>query len=982
MANNNNVVISITGVNNTGPAFAGVRSSAQSAVSSIEKSFSTIGNSFKSVGKSMTTAITLPVAGIVGSSVKTAMSFEQQMSKVSAISGAAGEDLQDLTAKAKEMGAKTKFSATESAQAFEYMAMAGWKTEEMMNGIEGVMNLAAASGEDLATVSDIVTDAMTAFGMKASESGRFADILASASSNSNTNVAMLGESFKYVAPVMGALGMSAEDTAVALGLMANAGIKSSMAGTSLRTAITNLSEPTAQMQKAMKKLNISMTDSKGQTKDLKTIMKDLRSSFANLTETEQVNYATAIFGKNAYAGMLAIINSSEQDFNKLTSAVYSSSDGIGTASKMSETMMDNLSGQITILKSAWEGIQLKIADSVLPTIKKFVEWAQKVADKINAMKPETLDMIVKFSLIAAAIGPVVWMFGSFITSVLAIVKGVSAFAGAIKMLSTTFTLLKIAMAGASATPWGLIITAIGIAVVGLGAIIYKNWDKIKSCLSTAFNWVKEKVNALINWLKPSVKGLAQKLGIEEELNVVGKTIKDFKWYDWFAPIGQIKIFDGLLKHFNDGNGIVEIAKSIGQKIADAWNGMTDVLSGWYDSVVEWLNSVKEGITSWFNGVIDFAKEKINQLKETFNKIADFIKTSFNTIVNAIKDVFETVVKIASNFIKPIIEVIKTTLNKIKLLFLGIFAIIYTQIKKRILLIVKVVQLIIAPIKKVIDSIMNIVKKMQNKIARTIAKIVDSITKTFKKIVQTFKNIVGKIVSQAKTIISNVKNLFSKGMTFIVGKITTIFGKIRSVYNSLQTFYLKIMDFIRSILDVVNSFKKGFQSAMEKVVDVFQSIYNHFLDFMDKFKSFTSDVKSNFVSFVNAIITGINHLIAGINKLHITTPAVPELNIPAIDLGFNIPEIPTLPELNIGASQVLRDGLAIIHKGEAVVPAEVNPFTAKNKDLIVKNKSNVITVKVVVEDNREDAIVPVNIDGRKVADLLMKHTRNAVAVRGC
>lgn len=909
MANNNNVVISITGINNTGPAFAGVRSSAQSAANSIEKSFSTIGNSFKTVGKKMTAAITLPVVGIVGSSVKKFTEFEAQMSKVGALSGAVGEDLQDLTEKAKEMGAKTKFTAVESAQAFEYMAQAGWKTKDMMNGLEGVIKLASASGEDLATVSSIVTSSIKQFGMTASETGRYADILARAAADSNTDVAMMGESFKYVAPAAETLGYTAEDVGIALGLMANSGITASSAGTSLRTAFTNLANPTKKMNEQMKKLGLSLTDSNGKTKTFKKVMDEMRVSFAGLSREQQISAAATIFGKHAYTGMLAVIRASETDYNKLTSAIYSSSDGVGTATEMSQRMMDNLAGQITILKSAWEGIQLKIAESVIPTIKKFVEWVQKVADKVNAMKPETLDMIVKFSLLAAAIGPVVWMFGSFITSVLAIVKGVMAFASAVKFLSTTFGLLRIAMAGASATPWGLIISGIGAAVVGLGIIIYKNWDKIKECLSTAFNWVKDKWNDLVGWLSPKVKDLAQKLGIEKELNVVGKILKDFKWYDWITPSGKFKLFDGLLKHFNDGNGIVEIAKNIGQKIADAWNGMTDI----------------------FGNVVD-------------------------NIVNFFVDKF--------NLIKDIISIAKEINYKIQLIFKGMFAIVYTFAKQKLQDLIKLFKEITSPIKKAID------------------KTVKPIVSTFKKIFTSFKNIIGKIVSQAKTIINNVKNVFSKGLSFVIGKITNIFEKIRSVYNSLQSFYLKIMNFIKPILDIVNSFKKGFQSAMEKVVDTFQEIYNNFLTFVDNFKTFTSEVKNNFTSFVNAIITGINHLIAGLNKLHITTPAVPELNIPAIDLGFNLPEIPTLPTLSIGTSEVLKDGLAIIHKGEAIVPAEVNPFTAKNKDLLVKNKNNAITVKVVLEDNRNDNVVPVNIDGRKIAELVMKHTRNSVAVRGC
>ena len=222
------------------------------------KSLENVGNKMSSVGSSLTRNVTMPLVAVGTAAVKTTADFDEQMSKVGAISGATGKDFDDLRDKAREMGAKTKFSAMEAGQGFEYMAMAGWKTEDMLEGIEGIMNLAAASGEDLGTTSDIVTDALTAFGLSAKDSGHFADVLAAASSNANTNVSMLGESFKYAAPVAGALGVNAEDTSLALGLMANAGIKASQAGTNLRTGLTNLAKPTKQMQTYMDKYNIAL----------------------------------------------------------------------------------------------------------------------------------------------------------------------------------------------------------------------------------------------------------------------------------------------------------------------------------------------------------------------------------------------------------------------------------------------------------------------------------------------------------------------------------------------------------------------------------------------------------------------------------------------------------------------------------------------------------------------------------------------------
>lgn len=321
------------------------------------------------------------LAGVAGYSIKVGSSFEAGMSKVQAVSGASNEQLQRLSDKAKEMGATTKFSATEAADAMNYMAMAGWKTEDMLNGIDGIMNLAAASGENLATTSDIVTDALTAFGLSASDSTHFADVLAAASSNANTNVSMMGETFKYVAPVAGSLGYSAEDCAVAIGLMANSGIKASQSGTALRSMFSRLAKPSKEVKEAMEKLNISLTDSHGNMKSLDTLMGDLRNSFSGLSESEKAEMASSLAGQEAMSGLLAIVNASDADFNKLKDAIYGAD---GASAKMAETMQDNLQGKITILKSTIEGLGIKIYEEIEDPMKGAAEGATDSVGQISS----------------------------------------------------------------------------------------------------------------------------------------------------------------------------------------------------------------------------------------------------------------------------------------------------------------------------------------------------------------------------------------------------------------------------------------------------------------------------------------------------------------------------------------------------------------------------------------------------------------------
>ena len=318
--------------------------------------------------------------------ISAGMDFDSQMSTVAAISGATGEEFEILRAKAQEMGATTAFSATESAQAMEYMAMAGWKTTDITNGLAGVMNLAAASGEDLATTSDIVTDAMTAFGMSADQSTYFADVLAQTATNANTNVGMMGETFKYVAPLAGAMGYNIEDMSAAIGLMANAGIKGSQSGTSLRNIITNLASPTDKVAGAMDDLGISLTDSDGKTKSFGETLSDLRISFADLDEVQKTQYASAIAGKEGMSGLLALINSSDEDFDKLTDSIKNCT---GASEKMAEIRLDNLEGDVTLFKSALEGAQIAISDKLTPVlrnlVKKATDWLPKIQKSIIAV---------------------------------------------------------------------------------------------------------------------------------------------------------------------------------------------------------------------------------------------------------------------------------------------------------------------------------------------------------------------------------------------------------------------------------------------------------------------------------------------------------------------------------------------------------------------------------------------------------------------
>ena len=320
------------------------------------------------------------LAGLGGAAIKIGADFEEGMSEVQAISRASASDMELLKEKAKEMGAETKFSATESAAAFKYMAQASWNTEDMLNGISGVMSLAAASGEDLALTADIVTDSLTAFGLEAKDAAHFSDVLAMTANATNTDVANLGYTFKYVAPVAGALGYSIEDMSVAIGLMANSGIKAETAGTALRATLTNLAKPTQQMTGYMEELGISLTDAQGNVKPFNEVMIDLREGFEGLTEAQKAEYAAGIAGKEAMSGLLAIVNASDEDFAALTEQINNCN---GAAEEAAKIMQDNLKGSVEQLGGALETLGIEFYDSVNTPIRTIVDSATSMVEQLT-----------------------------------------------------------------------------------------------------------------------------------------------------------------------------------------------------------------------------------------------------------------------------------------------------------------------------------------------------------------------------------------------------------------------------------------------------------------------------------------------------------------------------------------------------------------------------------------------------------------------
>jgi TP901 family phage tail tape measure protein len=466
----------------------------------------TIAKKLTGTGKALTTAVTVPVLGIGAAAVKTASDFDGAMSKVQAISGATAEEFSQLRQLAQDLGATTKFSASEAAEGMQYMAMAGWDTQQIMSALPGVLDLAAASGEDLGLVSDIVTDAMTAFGLSADQATRFADVLASASSNSNTNVALMGETFKYVAPLAGTLGFSIEDTALAVGLMANAGIKGSQAGTAMRAAFSSMVSPSDKAAEAMDTLGISMTDNEGNMLSLEGVMLQLREKFDGLTEAQQAQYAADIFGREAMSGMLAIINAAPADYDKLREAT---TEYTGTAEEMAATMQDNLGGQLTKLKSALEGVAIQLGDILMPVITKVVEKINSWVTAFGNLDPGLREAIVKVGLVVAAIGPLLIAAGS-------IVSTFGKISAALNILGPMFSAMPAALG-----PVGI---AIG-AIVAAGVLLYKNWEDVSAFAGTLWEGIRTTAETVAEGVKGAFGGIGDFL--EGVFGGVADVIKGF-----------------------------------------------------------------------------------------------------------------------------------------------------------------------------------------------------------------------------------------------------------------------------------------------------------------------------------------------------------------------------------------------------------------------------------------------------------------------
>ncbi|EGQ1591971.1 phage tail tape measure protein [Staphylococcus pseudintermedius] len=837
-----------------------------------------VGESMKSVGRSMSMYVTAPVVAGFGLAAKKSIDFDDSMRKVKATSGATGKEFNLLRDKALEMGAKTKFSASESAEALQYMSLAGWDTKDMLNGIDGVMQLAAASGEDLGQVSDIVTDGLSAFGLKAKDSSHFADVLAQTSSKANTDVSGLGEAFKYVAPVAGSFGFSVEDTSIALGLMANSGVKASQAGTALKSMMTKLAKPTGEAKKTMESLGISITDSEGKMLPFRDIMDQLRGSLGGLSKAQQSAAVKTLFGQEAMSGILPIINASDEDYQKLTKSIDNSA---GASKRMSDEMEGGIGGSIRKMKSAIESMAISIGDVLAPHIRRAADFLAMLADKFTSMPGWVKTGVVGLGVFAASLGPLILttgMFtaalGSIMTTLGPLMTGIVKAGGLMNFLGTKapFAAKGLTLVGGAFKfmlgPVGLAIAAV-VAIGTAFVVAYKKSETFRNIVHTVIDPVVNAFKNLWNTAKEVFNAL-KSLFSGNSLPTVDLLSKIMpKATANRVTVNLMKVRQTFINVFN---AIWNFGREIGGKIASFWkqNG-DDVIQAFVNIgnffkgfFIELRNLIGPNLrelgtlvkTIFTNIIVPTIQIAMKVIWEVMKFLWPLIKTlivgTWNNIKNIIKGALDVILGIVKIFSGIFTGQWGQVWNGVKQIFSGALTLIWNLVQLWFIgKILKVVKLFGGFFKSAISTAFNGVKSVIATVLKFIWSIISSI---FKRILSITKLIFNGIWTFIKFVWNGIKNAISNAVKFIFNAVKRYFTAVKNttstIFNAVKSYISKLWTGIKNIVSSI------VRSLWSSVKNTWNTLYSGTRGIFNKVKSWITNLWNSIKRIVSKIASNL------------------------------------------------------------------------------------------------------------------------------
>ena len=723
------------------------------------ESLKTTGDNISNAGKKLL-PVTVGVTALGTASVTAAANFESSMSQVQATMGITKDSMSTLDGQsvntmdalsnlAKEMGASTAFSATECAEALNYLALAGYSTQEMADTLPTVLNLAAAGGIDLASASDMVTDAMSALGMETSEADTMVDQMAKTASTTNTSVAQLGEGILTIGATAKSVKGGTAELNTALGILANNGIKGAEGGTHLRNIILSLQNPTDKAATQMEALGVSVYDSEGNMRSMNDILGDLNKSMDGMTSEEKSNIISTIFNKTDLSSVNALLANTGSTWDSLQQSITNSG---GAAQQMADTQLDNLQGQLTLLKSALEGLAISFGQLLMPALKSIVGAVQSVVDWLNSLDDGTKKVIVTIALVAGALGPVLIIVGKVISAVGTIMTVVPKIAGVINVVKGAFAALNTTML---ANPIFLIIAAIA-ALVAAFIYLWNNCDGFRQFWIDLWENVKQTAVTVWNAIKSFFSA------VWEGIKAVFTTV-----------LGAIKTL--VATYFNFYKTIIEtVLNVIKTVITTVWNAIKGVFTTVF-------NVIKTIITTQFNIYKTIIETVLNVIKTVVTNVWDTIKTVVTTVMNAIKTVFTTV----WNAIKSIISAV---VSGIKGLITGDFTAVQNSITT-----------IMNTIKSTISTIWNTIKST---VSTVLGAIKNAVSNVFNGIVNAVKGAMTNVLNAVKNGFSNIKNhimgLASQAVTW--GK-----DLVMGIVNGIKSCIGAVGDAVKSVADKIKSF---------------------------------------------------------------------------------------------------------------------------------------------------------------------------------